>query len=705
MTTQSSNNGSNKSGFGTYFRYRLRSQLKYLTVSFALNLFMLPLFSVNMLIMMKNEYDRLSAPMTAVGTSVYDLRLNILTGGLQTVSAIVLLLLTLLSGVKVFDYCVHSERTDTFGGLPVTLRGRFFADLLSGYITRVAPIIPCAVFSLIMSVPIENYYSKLVTASEEYFDGIVAQAFAELAAALFITYTFAYILSVIITVCCGRTASSVTYTVIVSLGLLVICFSACGFGITSQLIDNSFEKAFMLLEYVPPLGTFFGKAYSVYVLISVFKFDWLEYDIAAPAALVIYTVIAAALIALAYFFFKRRKPENTGHPVAVKAFYHIFAGAVAVALIFICCWSMYQLHMWWLSVLVAAIVSAVTLTVFAVSNKYDRPRIKKNLIRNTAITAGCIGLLLIFDKTGAFGTRFYNHSAEKTQSITVSINDNSIVNPRSETIVIDSKEDIGQFISATNKTLKNRADELDADSFGGSLSVTYNLENGKEVYRSYSIRSACRFTERPNAIEEMFENVYDLPNYTKYSSESARDAINLDNASGFAVMHDKFGEVIIPDDRLKEFGDILTREMLEKFDKNAKNVGRAYVEAHFYRGLGYYESIYRFPILECYTDTIAFVESFREYDGEEYAFSVSTYDKDFRTAVWVKIKNADGPEEKELFSLFEPMSDEQYYNLRSSGFSITSSNKVEYYIPDENKERALELILAIIEKNYSQQSS
>lgn len=678
MITPSSNKGS----FGTYFRYRLRSQLKYLIVCSMLNILMLPLYSINVLIMVKS----------LVSMSPVMSQFNTLTNGFHTLSALAFFFLTFFSGAAVFDYCVRSERTDTFGGLPITLRDKFFADFLSGYITRVAPLIPCSVFSMIMSVSIESLYSKL-PAETWSFDGIIIKAFAELNLALFFSYTFAYILSVLITICCGRVSSSRVYTILSSIVLIIGSCAAIGFAMSSRMTTGSFDDVVTALRFVPPLGIFAGKAYSIFNDIGFVNFEYTTFDLTSPVPIIIYIVIAAALIAIAYLAFKYRKPENTGHPIAVKRFYHVFAGACAFSLICICCYPMYQLWMWWLSALVSVVVSAIALTIFTVANKEDRPRVKKNLIRNASIIAGSIAFLFIFDKTGAFGTRYYNYSAEKTKSIEVIMYD--YFNNYRESFTIDDKADIEQFITATNKTMKARTDELES---GYAFIVTYNLENGNIINRSYDVRNTSRFDSEPNAIEEMFENICDLPNYAKYSSEKAYGMIN----SGYttvAVMYDKFGEIYIPDDRIEELKNILAREILEKYDKNAKKAGIVSVTSddEFKDGSN------EIQILECYTDTIAFVEAFREYDGDKEAFSIE-FHQDPYMKLTVRIKNVSGEAEKELFSLFEPMTYKQYYFSRSSGFSITSSNRVRYYVPDENKERVTDLMMTIIENTFTQQS-
>ena len=683
---------SNKGSFGTYFKFRLRSQLGYMIVSFVLNIFMLPLFAVNVFVTVKNKYEHSATPTFSFTT---------LTSGFQTVSGIILFLITVFSATKVFDYCVKSERTDTFGGLPVTLRGRFFADLLSGFTSRVAPMIPCAVFAMIMSVPIQNIFVKM---QPDALDGIMIKVFAELIITLLITYTFAYLLSVIITVCCGKTSSSVTYTILVSTGLMAASFAMIGYFTECQLGAGYFGDAIITLRFIPPIGTFV-KAYSVFTEIGVFYFENTDLDLIYPLPIIVYIILGAAIVALAYFIFRTRKPENTGHTLAVGHFYHVFAGMVAFSLVCFCFSAMYQFHTRWLSALVAAVIAVITLIIFTVSNKAERRHVKNNIFRITSVTAGCIAFLFIIDKTGAFGTRYYNYSAEKTKSINITIYDDYYMfDPHTESLVIDNKEDIEQFISAANKTLKTRSEELERS---GEFSVTYTLENGREVKRTYGIRRIFNLTEYPNAIEEMFENVYALPNYSKYISEKAYERLNSEKEKViYAVMYDKFGKVFITEDQVKEFSDIFSREMLEKYDKDAERIGKVYCTAN-QDGHGYTENS-EFPVLECYTDTAAYIESLRQHNGEEEAFKIITYNGVYFDMT-VRLKDADDAPEKELFSLFERETKEHYYTRESSGgkivFSIRSSNEGNYYIPDEDTQHALELIMTIIKKQFAQKSS
>lgn len=669
----------------------MRHQIRFLIVTFMLSVLSLGLFSVNTLISMKSKYmSHISA-----GISV-SYNLDVLTNGTAAISAMAVFALALFGAVSAFEYCLKGESTDTYYGLPVTLRGRFWADFLSGYISHVAPLIFCSIFSMIMSVSVDDWNNKLsLLMNNTDQSGVVIQAFAKLNLTLLFSCTFAYLLSVIVTVCCGRVRSSVTYTAVSSIILIITGCAASGFVMSCQLGAGDIWNAISSVKNVPPLGTFFFKAKGTFDLISNKYFnteeklypsvfdDSLTID---PATCIFFTLIIAVLIAAAYFIFKHRKPENTGRPIAVNSFYYVFSGIVAFTLICLCSYIMYRLHMWWLSAVISVVAAGIALLTFTAVEKRGKAHFKKSMIRNGIVIAGCIALLFITDKTGAFGTRYYNISPDKTQSIEISINDQININLKhSESLVIDDKTDIERFIASNNETLKKYPDEL---QYGSGFTVTYNLSNGKRIKRRYYTTEE---TNRSiNVLNELFNNVRSLPNYPKYSSEAAAEAISSD-AEVYAIMHDQFGNITIPREHIEEFREILTREMRDKYDKNAERAGIVTVLAS--------DRHTEIPILKCYTDTISFAESFREYDGDAEAFTIY-FQKDFSFYLKVRVKNVNDSAEKELFSLFEPAANNIQAN--SGGLNIRSANQVIYYVPAENQERVIDLVMTIIEKNFTQ---
>lgn len=686
---------SNRSPFGTYFLYKLRSQSKILIVSLALNILALPIFSINTLIGYKSQYEASLQPDTSDSLHIYpDNILVSAAGGLEIISALAIFAIALLGALSPFNYCLKSERTDTIGGLPVTLKGRFWADFLSGYISHVAPIIPCSVFSMILSVSINDLFNKI---SGTDHGGILIKAFLELNIAFFISCTFAYVLSVLITVCCGKVSSSISFTIISSIGLIVLSFIAETFLGLCQTGSGRYNNPIEIIGYIPPLGTVLLKVRGAYNDInnvsSVFNRiipDPEEMIFTRPATYLIYALVIAAFIAAAYFAFKFRKPENTGHAVAVKKFYYAFAGVCAFTLICLCCAILYQLHMWWLNALVSFAAAIIMLMIFALVRSRKRSELSKGFVRGTVVIVGCLAFLFVFDKTGAFGTRYYNVSPDKTESIVIGISDPNSISSSFESITLTDKDDIRKFIDSTNKTLKKRSDEL---RYGYDFEITYNLSNQESIYRDFSNNEMVQSGEEMSAVVEMIENVHSLPNYPRYSSEAAAEKIS-DAESISVVMYDKFGRIAIPEERVGEFKEILSREIREKYDKNAKEAGVVLVKV--------IDGISKIPVYSNCTDAISFAESFRVYDGDAVAFTISSY-KDITMTVEVKVKDVDNAEEKELFSLFEQRSVYSNHN-DGSGFRIESDNLLSYSVPEENKERVIELMMTILEKQFKQLS-
>lgn len=653
MTTPSCN----KTAFKTYFHYRLRSRLKLTVVTFLLNFWSIVLFSLN--------YS---------GSNDNDILI-----GLAVCAAVVQFALTIIGGTKAFDYCLNKESTDTFFSLPITRGEMFKADFLSGYISHVCTLLPCSFFSMIFACTIY-----------QFGDNYIGE-FAELNLTLFLSYTFAYVLSALITICCGRKGSAVKYTLVSALLILAIV-PTIGNYIRLCLIDDVSHTPLGDLAFAPPIGTFFIQ--SSILSEAIIK----RTSLFSPYNLILYLFyipIIAALIALAYFAFKFRKPENTGNNIAVKSFNYVFSGAVTFTLTCSVCRITYSLHMWWLSALISAVVGGIIMLILTLAEKPKQSERKKHFIKCGSIVVGCIALLFIFDKTGAFGARYYNISAENTIGIDIEINEQVSYFGGHQTIYenlsIHDKEDIKQFIGAYNKTLRDHSDELQG---GNEVTIVFYHTDGRIVKRSYSgaLISFDNVTGNPEnvteGIEEMINNVRSLPHYPETSGREAALMIEMSNKIT-ARLSGKFGEVDIGQN--KAIKEILSRDISEHFDINAEPVGM--ITCEFYNR---YDNI---PIQSGYVDTINYIESLRTDDGEKEAFSISYYG-DPVIEMKLKLKHLEQSAVKELLSLLKVRGKDD--NHSGNEFAISSTDGSSYYVPDENKERVIDLMLTIIETNSSE---
>ena len=72
-----------------------------------------------------------------------------------------------------------------------------------------------------------------------------------------------------------------------------------------------------------------------------------------------------------------------------------------------------------LSVLIAAFTAAVIILLLELVRKPAARDVVKSLICWVGTVVGCVGIYLLFDKTGAFGQRYINVSADKVESVQV----------------------------------------------------------------------------------------------------------------------------------------------------------------------------------------------------------------------------------------------------------------------------------------------
>lgn len=669
----------NKDRFKSYFLYRLRSQLTFLIITFVLNFCSVVLLSIETLQWIRE-----------------DARFNIDTLFILFLGAAVAqFAITFIGGTRVFDHCLNKASTDTFYSLPIKRSEMFRGDFLSGYISHVATLIPCSVISMIIAIYAEDQCLKLISYYGSQIKGSLLASFAEMNLALFFSYTFAYVLSVIITICCGRKSSSIKYTLSASVMILVIIPLMSNFAGICRLENTEYYNTVDAITAAPPLGTFFLKAYKAVEnrnaiissnLTMAFKINFIPY--------LIYIPVIAALIAVSYFIFKHRKPESTGTNIAVNGFYRFFAEAVTFILISFVCYCTYRMHMWWLSIMISLVVGCVSMLIFTLARKPKKSDAKKCIIRGGTVIISCIAVLFIIDKTGVFGTRYYNISPNKTESIEITIYDNisfsNIKRTIKEELLFTEQEDIEKFISSGNKTLRDHSDSI---RYGNSLKVIYNLADGSRIERSYegTVSSFDHTTGEinydPEGLKEMIANIRSLPGYSKQSATAAFKAVN-NSSDTTAVIFGKFGVIDIPAYAQNGLQDILRRDITENFDIDAEPMGIISAEHN-------YEITY-IPIQADYIDTIDYIESLRTYDGKKEALSISYYG-DPMISVKLKIKHLEQNEVKELLTLVKVGSQDSSYS--KNRFVIDSMDGLEYYVPDENTEHFLDLILTIIDNN------
>ena len=106
--------------------------------------------------------------------------------------------LTVYAAFESFDFYLKPHFTDMYGSLPINHKYRFFADLISGYVTSVLPF---SVFTL-LSIPITAGFAKNQNAE------IYTELYGYSVLTLILGLTFLYALSVLAASITGRKLSA-----------------------------------------------------------------------------------------------------------------------------------------------------------------------------------------------------------------------------------------------------------------------------------------------------------------------------------------------------------------------------------------------------------------------------------------------------------------------------------------------------------------
>lgn len=648
MTAQSSSKGL----FGTYFKYRLGIMKINFVMCCILNVLGLPLYAV--------------AANAGFGGVVSEFAMTARVFSMIIIAA--LPAVAMFNAIASFDYYHKKDLTDTIGALPLSHKQRFFADLLAGLAVNAAPIIPCGIFCAIV---FGNMQGKLLQRYEtaRLGDFHMVSVGLYIAATVLLIVIFTYLFTVLTSVCCGKVFHSVIFCVIAIVilpllfGGLARCFANCILGIDSG-------------EYFWKAAAFFPPAGILHLLLIVTDapfsgdFDFvIEYDLASFsfAQILVYLILAAGIIAGAYFLSKRRLAEHTGSVFAIKPMFWVLSGGLTAAITILALGVTYEMYDFKVSYPI--ISAAVGLLVCLVTILFY-PQKKKMFLRSLAVGAGSVVVMLgawvVIDKTGAFGVRYYPKNADKIEYVKIN-----------GTYKITDKNDIEAFTSMLNDKLRDNPSGLAYGNWDGFF-VEVKKTDGKSTLRGYNNAKVGEeiFRSLDGYVEYFFEELERNP-------EKWRASLSYSSLSSSSISKAK---TWIPDKKVPELIEILHEEAKEKHDPNTKTV----VEIVFS-----YLGERSFAINEDYTRTIAFLTDMSDVSETDPAITYLSIRYDIYGDDWevfsVKIPFRDKDDErvKELVSLLEDCEGEElvpnfninaFYGLKEPG------------VTEKHKARVLELM-------------
>lgn len=647
MTAQSSSKGC----FVTYLKYRLGLLKINFVMCCILNVLGLPLYA--------------AAANVGFGGGVSEFAMTARVFSMMIIAS--LPAIAMFNAIASFDYYHKKDLTDTIGVLPLTHRQRFFADLLAGYAVNVAPIIPCGIFCVIA---LGNTQGKLVFFHHISIDCSfkMASVGAIIVMTLLVIITFAYLLTVLINICCGK----IFHTVIFSLFAMAVLPLLSG-GLVRSFANGvvgigSSEYFLRGAEFFPPIGLLYdlffamGIAFqtSFYVEDSVRAGEL--FAVSKPVHIAVYVLLAAGLTAGAYLLAKRRLAENTGSAFAVKpAFNIISAGITAGATIAVLalCYNVTKNY-----IIVAAAAGAVTFLVTLLLNPRRKKALLRSLIIGAAAIASMLAVWLVLDKSGSFGLRYLPKNPDKIEYLNIDY-----------TYTITDKADIETYITLLNDQLRNNPSDMQYEEkvrLEKGFYVDVKTADGKTNERLYGGATTGR---------KIFSHLDGYVDYFFDELESTHKDCQCDIMSKNVNIH-------IPAEKTKEFIAILREEASEKHSPDAPEFAKAVFSGYGNR---------TFIIEQSYTRTIAFLDTLNEnveIDPETVYLSINytiIQENWERLSVNIPYKDRNDERVKELVQLLK-----NGRGTRDGDFDVYSSCVVGLGdVTEENRDRVLEIMVQL----------
>lgn len=671
-----------KSYFGAYLRYRLGRMKIFLIVGAILNFMVMPLQGLLMLV----RVNRLAG---SGGTMHFTAMAYITVFGVF--AAIAGLVFTMICAVSSYSFFCKKETVDTLGVLAVTYRQRFWGDFLGGFIPSVGMFIPSALIGIILIVITQNKLDPIIVEQSHlnimpYFMGFML--------ALFFANLFIYLLTTLAAMCCGRSSSMIVFTVISFAAVPIFAISLSKF-LTLEAVGVSDDIVKKMQQLCMPVGLFFSPFLkSMGLMIDehnqklLLELSEMKFAVLSPASIVVLSVAAAAILALAYFAGRNRKQENVGRMFVRTGYFHVISIIMSLGGFLIVA-DIFRNSNRGLIIPIGIGVSLVIAVIFEVIRKPKARQLPKAAAR-WAVTAACgVGLMFLLSKTGAFGMI---NIPKDMQSLRIYFYENTF--PR--TVELTSPEEIGEFLDAHNKTALKNNEFLSESDGGDYFSIVCVTADGDEVTRRYCTNQ-YGYERGHVATDELARNVMGLSCYPQKLAEMLNEKTESIEASLPDVPH----MILIPTEHMDEFTETLRQDILDHYDVNGDQTGIVKVKREGYQFFLFYQ------IQSSYENTVRLIREYNgdaetDLDAEVMGITCYLYEKLSETHLTqiigmnlsIRERDLEKPKVKELMGLMK--TDDSESDLSGLvNIYIFSNNGVKYHIPEADRSRAAKLIAQI----------
>lgn len=439
------------------------------------------------------------------------------------VTAVCCLAAALLVGIavatSVFQELWKKTRVDMTYSLPMTGSQRFFSHYLAGVIIYVLPYLAACILGWIILLTgglVINFEDA--AARQEYFEAVFTY-FSMGSVGVLLLMVLYYTLTVLVVTCCGALFDSI-YTTLLLNGLIPGTMAAV-IGVAASTV-SSFDFAYLWypIGYTSPAG---GLIYLLFLLDGNLLYSNSYGEVAAseatthgmvPAFLrwaVVFALVIAAVLVLAWQLYKRRRAESIGQPFVYKMIYFVMLILLTVLIL-----SLTSAGLTGAAILFAGIV----FLIMEVIRKRGFRKFWLSILSYICVAAIVIGMFKVVEVTKVFGTAYrippastvtsvkVEFSTEEYMDISLEYTDKDIIRRVQELHkdIIANEKEYGNSMTPVNDRLREADCKMlcyDYDEQSYYERYIYHLEDPEEMkmaerlqYDSYSY-----FTE------EMLENL------------------------------------------------------------------------------------------------------------------------------------------------------------------------------------------------------
>lgn len=479
--------------------WNVRSCIKVSIIIFLLHLLGAPAVLINTMYNISNHIDNRpsdSVLYIAIGATAF-------AGALGVIIAFIN-----------FRYLFSKNQVDMSLSAPLSMKQRFLSDYLSGLVSYILPFLAVQVFSMILfAAGLIGYdgheFTLLRTSSlgEEWLEPYICESFGKALPAygrLFVggilLMIMLYTLTVLVTVCCGALFEAIAHTILLNGAIPAFL---------TILFEIVFRERFMLdltkpylhiLSWTSPAGGLFtlicGIGYdNVYSYTAVPLVSW--------AAGVI--VFSAAIFALAYRFYRKRRAEDVSKPIVFRGVYAVMITLILFTAEIIAFGpdmdEIKKFDKYFFGVLAAGFGIYI---LFEIISNRGLKKLWRGAVRFVSTLAVFLICLNVINTTRCFGAEFNMPEADKVETVYLGYGGVYSEFPNVSftyfggdeawgTFVIKDRENIENILNAQKDIVSSMKDALGSDKDKDDLYNEYweNILLDSDVPYAHTYLTAC----------------------------------------------------------------------------------------------------------------------------------------------------------------------------------------------------------------------